>query len=88
MHKNVKNTNKINVFYLKQYERCILKVYNVMEVIFLRALLMYAFIILFQYFSYYGPDFTLDIDSGNRKDYNTYESLNNIINVIASNNIL
>lgn len=57
------------------------------EVLFLREMLMYVFI-LFQYFSYYGPDFTLNIDSGNRKDYNTSESLNNIINVIASNTIL
>lgn len=43
--------------------------------------------ILFQYFSAYGPDFTLDMNAGNRKDFNSFSSLNNIYTVIAGNNI-
>ncbi|VVC34439.1 Histone deacetylase superfamily,Histone deacetylase,Histone deacetylase domain [Cinara cedri] len=38
-----------------------------------------------EYFSVYGPDFTLNINPGNRKDYNTAKSLNNIFNFVESN---
>lgn len=38
-----------------------------------------------EYFLCYGPDFTLDINPGNRKDDNSAKSLNNIFNVVASN---
>lgn len=40
---------------------------------------------LFQYFSYYGPDFTLDVNPGNRKDYNTVKRLNVIFGAVESN---
>uniref|UniRef100_A0A2S2PC45 Histone deacetylase n=1 Tax=Schizaphis graminum TaxID=13262 RepID=A0A2S2PC45_SCHGA len=38
-----------------------------------------------EYFSAYGPDFTLDINPGNRKDFNSFNNLNNIFSVIAKN---
>jgi len=41
---------------------------------------------MFQFFSAYGPDFTFDINPGNRKDFNSFDNLNNIFSVIASNN--
>lgn len=41
----------------------------------------------FQFFLHYGPDFTFDINPGNRKDYNTFEELSIIFSVITSNKI-
>ncbi|XP_025421781.1 histone deacetylase 8-like isoform X1 [Sipha flava] len=38
-----------------------------------------------KYFSNYGPDFTLDINPGNRRDYNTPDHLDNIFNIITNN---